>query len=95
VHDLLRCRCSRINDPWRRFCGGCGSALAPCCTECGFVNGRSDRYCGGCGSNISLLMSEPIAAARTATVRGRPQRPPTSERTEPHTMPIEILDEVQ
>jgi hypothetical protein len=46
--ELVRCACSRLNNAWRSYCGGCGSALEPRC-ECGFVNGKSDRFCGGCG----------------------------------------------
>lgn len=47
--DFVRCACTRMNDPWRRYCGGCGRKLEPGC-GCGFVNARSDRFCGGCGS---------------------------------------------
>jgi hypothetical protein len=97
VHDLIRCRCSRVNDPWRRFCGGCGSALQPGCASCGFVNNRHDRFCGGCG----LDMVKPDFAA--GTVRGKPlpsvARHAPIERTrlrdEPQTMPLEIIEEVQ
>lgn len=46
--DFVRCACTRINDPWRRFCGGCGRHLEPGC-KCGFVNAKSDTFCGGCG----------------------------------------------
>ena len=41
-----------MNDPWRRFCGGCGKKLEPGC-GCGFVNAKSDCYCGGCGTTLS------------------------------------------
>ena len=50
--DFHRCKCTRLNDPWRRFCGGCGHKLEPGCA-CGFVNCLSDRYCGGCGTTVS------------------------------------------
>lgn len=49
--DFIRCACTRLNDPWRHFCGGCGRKLAPSCT-CGFVNAKSDAFCGGCGSPV-------------------------------------------
>jgi len=100
VHELIRCRCTRINDPWRRFCGGCGSALEPCCDRCGFVNARTDRFCGGCGA---VVAGSELAAG---TVRGKlPVRPASpassvaprasagSDRQQ--TMPLEILDEIQ
>ena len=40
--------CHRGNDPWRKFCGGCGTGFAGAC-RCGSVNAAGDRYCGGCG----------------------------------------------
>jgi hypothetical protein len=48
VGEQIRCACSRLNDPWRRYCGGCGTALGTGCL-CGFPNGDTDRFCGGCG----------------------------------------------
>jgi class 3 adenylate cyclase/tetratricopeptide (TPR) repeat protein len=33
----------------RRFCAGCGSALARTCRGCGAVNEDADRFCGTCG----------------------------------------------
>lgn len=50
--ELIRCSCTRVNDPWRRYCGGCGKQLQPSC-GCGFVNAKSDRFCGGCGSRLA------------------------------------------
>ena len=59
--DFVRCACTRMNDPWRRFCGGCGRKLEPGCA-CGFVNAKSDHYCGGCGTHVSHA---PRAVKRT------------------------------
>jgi hypothetical protein len=56
--ELVRCSCTRVNNPWRRFCGGCGKALAPACGACKFVNGRGDRFCGGCGKTLVLQKPE-------------------------------------
>lgn len=58
--DIVRCSCTRINDPWRRFCGACGSALAPAC-RCGFVNAKHDRFCGGCGSAMMKFKTAVVA----------------------------------
>lgn len=55
--ELTRCACTRINDPWRRFCGGCGKRLQPSC-RCGFVNAPSDMFCGGCGVRIAPARRE-------------------------------------
>jgi hypothetical protein len=43
--------CRRSNNPWRKFCGSCGTGFAGTC-KCGFVNTGEDRFCGGCGGAI-------------------------------------------
>lgn len=67
--DIVRCSCTRINDPWRRFCGGCGKGLAPAC-RCGFVNAKHDRFCGGCGSAVMNVapMVKPVIAPQSGTI---------------------------
>ena len=62
--DFIRCGCTRMNDPWRKFCGGCGRKLGPGC-GCGFVNAKSDHFCGGCGVNV--LPSRPARATDEPT----------------------------
>lgn len=60
--DFIRCACTRVNDPWRHFCGGCGRKLGPSC-GCGFVNCKSDAFCGGCGKGVSRAVratEEPV-----------------------------------
>lgn len=52
MKEFTRCTCTRMNDPWRRFCGGCGRKLEPGC-GCGFVNAKSDQFCGGCGTSVA------------------------------------------
>jgi hypothetical protein len=51
--EFIRCACTRMNDPWRHYCGGCGRKLQPACS-CGFVNARSDAFCGGCGDPVHV-----------------------------------------
>jgi hypothetical protein len=60
----LHCGCGRDNDPWRRFCGGCGSALGVPCA-CGFCNRSDDRFCGGCGTVRRVTKS---AAPKVGTI---------------------------
>ncbi|MGE0395215.1 MAG: hypothetical protein AB7T06_00710 [Kofleriaceae bacterium] len=43
--------CRRSNNPWRKFCGGCGTAFPNAC-KCGFVNTADDHFCGGCGGVV-------------------------------------------
>src|SRR5262245_31600258 len=46
----MRCvGCGRDNRPERRFCAGCGRALALACASCGFSNELGEEFCGGCG----------------------------------------------
>lgn len=49
--------CRRENDPWRKFCGGCGGCLPGGCRSCGAVNGPDDRFCGACGKAIRVIPS--------------------------------------
>jgi hypothetical protein len=56
--------CGRANRDDRRFCGGCGVALAWPCGRCGFGNGEADRFCGGCGA--PLATGAPGGGARAA-----------------------------
>jgi class 3 adenylate cyclase/tetratricopeptide (TPR) repeat protein len=49
----VRCAlCGLDNKTGRKFCGGCGAALARTCEACGYVNEAADRYCGGCGQPV-------------------------------------------
>ncbi|HTL31764.1 MAG TPA: hypothetical protein VL326_01500 [Kofleriaceae bacterium] len=61
--ELVRCVCSRLNNAWRSYCGGCGSALQPRC-DCGFVNGKSDRFCGGCGVAMVSVFRAPSSTLK-------------------------------
>lgn len=102
MHDLVRCTCTRINDPWRKFCGGCGKALAPHCDQCGFVNARTDRFCGGCGSKVTdalaagTVSGTPRAIPREMSrAHAIPRVPTPIEPNDSGTIPIEILDVIQ
>lgn len=44
--------CGNPNDPGRRFCRRCGSALGAFCGRCGFFNATDDDFCGGCGGSF-------------------------------------------
>jgi class 3 adenylate cyclase/tetratricopeptide (TPR) repeat protein len=49
----MRCgACGQDNRSERRFCGGCGAALAAACARCGFANLPGERFCGGCGGGL-------------------------------------------
>ena len=78
----MHCGCGNDNDPWRRFCGGCGAALGAGCGTCGYINRSDDRFCGGCGG----------VCARSTVGRTRPpgRKPAPAEHKQ--TIPIDLAD---
>lgn len=75
--DLVRCSCSRLNNAWRSYCGGCGAGLQPRC-DCGFVNGKHDRFCGGCGVAMVSAFRAPSSSVRVTN-------------TNESTIPLDII----
>lgn len=75
----LRCTCTRLNDPWRRYCGACGADLQPGCRCCGFPNTMYDQFCGGCGEKLYLSKS----TLNPPTQLQRPRPASDTTRTEP------------
>ena len=63
--------CGTPNEPGRKFCGECGTALVQPCPNCGASNAPGTKFCGECGTG---LRSE----SPTADAEPRPQ--PTAER---------------
>ena len=50
----MRCPgCGTENRADRKFCAGCGSALAITCPACGAGNLPGDRFCGECGTSLA------------------------------------------
>src|SRR5262245_19309544 len=65
----MRCAgCGRENRPGRRFCTGCGAALAAACPSCGAGIDAGERFCGSCGApvapSVSPRAAEPDAGER-------------------------------
>ena len=92
--ELIRCSCTRINDPWRRFCGGCGLALAPACGSCSFVNNKHDRFCGGCGTSLGKAGHLAAGTVRGNPVRVSPSKPLVSAGKQEQTIPLDVIEEV-
>ena len=63
--------CGTANEPGRKFCGECGTALAVPCPACGASNSPSTKFCGECGTSLTAGAS----AAGTD-----PASSPTAER---------------
>ncbi len=66
--------CGTENRPGRKFCSGCGSALALACPNCGAANEVEDRFCGECGTSLG----DPISTAPSPRAVGR--EPAVAER---------------
>ena len=63
--------CGTTNDPGRKFCGECGTALATSCPSCGASNAPGVKFCGECGTDLRAPGAAAPAGRRDA---------PTAER---------------
>jgi class 3 adenylate cyclase/tetratricopeptide (TPR) repeat protein len=71
MRETMTCdACGTANREGRKYCAGCGAALAAGCPACGELNEPGERFCGECGSP---LRSGPAVEA------GRPEGPPEPE----------------
>lgn len=64
-------RCGQTSPPEARFCGNCAAPLLALveCPGCGFANPGRQRFCNACGHELT-------EAAREASARAEPRRPP-------------------
>ena len=46
--------CGRANRAGARFCGGCGTPLAPRCLACGAENEINAKFCDACGAALAI-----------------------------------------
>lgn len=73
----MRCpRCDFDSPPGMKFCGQCGTKLAPVCPTCGTENPPGFKFCGECGG--SLAAQPPLAPVKPAAER--PVEPPPVQR---------------
>ena len=63
--------CGTANEPGRKFCGECGTALATACPTCGASNAPGVKFCGECGTDLRAAVSVGSGEGREA---------PTAER---------------
>jgi class 3 adenylate cyclase len=55
----MRCSsCGSENQEGRKFCAGCGAALAVACAACDAKNQPRDRFCGECGKPLASAAKE-------------------------------------
>ncbi|MGH2416853.1 MAG: adenylate/guanylate cyclase domain-containing protein [Candidatus Limnocylindria bacterium] len=55
--------CGTPNEPGRKFCGECGTALLQACPSCGAQNAPGTKFCGECGT--SLRSESPVDGAES------------------------------
>ena len=71
--------CGADNPVGKRFCGDCGSPLAPACASCGSIVEAGRRFCGDCGAPVPTNLTavpptvappeaEPVAERRVCSV---------------------------
>jgi class 3 adenylate cyclase/tetratricopeptide (TPR) repeat protein len=63
--------CGSVNEPGRKFCGECGTALARACPSCGTPNAPSVKFCGECGASLAISAAAPADPARVAPAAER------------------------
>jgi class 3 adenylate cyclase/tetratricopeptide (TPR) repeat protein len=78
----MRCAvCGTDNEPGRKFCGECGSALAVVCPNCGTPNNPGSKFCGECGTAFTgVAASAARAAAPGPPVATAPAEAAVAER---------------
>jgi len=59
-------RCGRANRAGARFCGGCGTPLAPRCPACGNESELDAQFCDACGASLG---ARPAGVAGEAEAR--------------------------
>ncbi len=59
----MRCQACRFENPaGMRFCGQCGTVLAPRCPQCGAEVPATFRFCGQCGASVQSVPAAPESA---------------------------------
>jgi class 3 adenylate cyclase/tetratricopeptide (TPR) repeat protein len=67
----MKCPACHFDNPsGMKFCGQCGTKLAPVCPVCGMENPPGFKFCGECGSSLTAAPSTP------APPKPAPEEPP-------------------
>ncbi|MBA2373520.1 MAG: AAA family ATPase [Chloroflexi bacterium] len=72
--------CGASNDPGQKFCGQCGTSLAPGCPACGAANPSGRRFCGECGTSLAWAAGTQSPEPRSAVVDRSPTAPVAERR---------------
>src|ERR1051326_8197536 len=49
--------CGSDNPAGQKFCGECGTPLAPVCPACGTQNPPGQKFCGECGTPLGIAQT--------------------------------------
>jgi predicted nucleic acid-binding Zn ribbon protein len=63
--------CGTENPADNKYCGECGSSLAPACPHCGAANPAGKRFCGECGSPLAALPDQETTPPGEPSAAGR------------------------
>ena len=63
--------CGSPNEPGRKFCKECGSALVIVCDACSAPNAPDSKFCGECGAPIGTSAAPPVPATATPSTERR------------------------
>ena len=63
--------CGTENEPGRKFCKECGSALVIVCDACSAPNAPDSKFCGECGATIGTSAAPPVPAAAMPSTERR------------------------
>jgi class 3 adenylate cyclase/predicted ATPase len=63
--------CGSENEPGRKFCKECGSALVIVCDACSAPNAPDSKFCGECGAAIGSSAAPPVPATATPSTERR------------------------
>ncbi|MFO7572802.1 MAG: adenylate/guanylate cyclase domain-containing protein [Gaiellaceae bacterium] len=66
--------CGSANEPGRKFCGECGTALARACPSCGTANAPTVKFCGECGTALTVETAPAAAPSREAATPAAERR---------------------
>ena len=84
----MKCpQCQFDSPPGMKFCGECGTKLAPVCPRCGMENPPGFKFCGECGNSLTAVPPISASAPVTPAVEEPPAeipRPVLQSYTPPH-----------
>ncbi|HEY3569664.1 MAG TPA: adenylate/guanylate cyclase domain-containing protein [Thermoanaerobaculia bacterium] len=76
--------CQFDNPAGMKFCGQCGSKLAPVCSQCGAELPPGFKFCGSCGAPLAAAPAPPASASAPSEPAPARAAPAAQSYTPPH-----------